>query len=79
MRNVRSCHFMPCGICASRDDRTRAYYAEKRTHVRPCCLVVIIPLRFAKYARVDRLHIAYSSQYQCEDQYLQVVHEQLRA
>ena len=35
MRNVRSYHFMPCGICASRDDRTRAYYAEKRTHVRP--------------------------------------------
>ena len=35
MRNVHSYHFMPCGICASRDDRTRAYYAEKRTHVRP--------------------------------------------
>ena len=44
-----------------------------------CCLVVIIPLRFAKYGRVDRLHIAYSSQYQCEDPYQQAIRELLRA
>ena len=29
------CYFYICDVCASRDDRTRAYYAEKRTHVRP--------------------------------------------
>lgn len=44
-----------------------------------CCLAVIIPLRFAKCGHVDRQHTAYSSQCQCEDQYLQVVHELLRA
>lgn len=44
-----------------------------------CCLAVIIPLRFAKYGRVDRLRIAYSSQCQYEDRYRQAVHELLRA
>ena len=61
--------------------------ATGRGHIMPkkgrtcvlCCLAVAIQLRFAKCARVDRLHIAYSSQYQCEDLYLQVVHELLRA
>lgn len=79
MRNVRFANFTSA-MSARLGTTGRGHIMPKngRTCVH-CCLVVAIQLRFAMSGRADQLHIAYSSQCQCEDRYLQVVHELLRA